>query len=89
VSQILVTKPGVLNARDRAALRKAGVVTVEADNPNEVRLIQAEAPALSGDEMLHAAIACLNGDGYRADARAAFVKVLTNHIETAIKDRRS
>lgn len=56
MAQILVTKPGVLNQRDRAALRKAAVICVEAENPTDIWLMQAEEPELSPNDMLFAAV---------------------------------
>lgn len=86
MTQVLVTKPGVLTQNDKRSLRKAGVVPVEANNPDDVRLIQTEGPALAADDLLHAAISALNGDGYRSDARAAFMKVLLVNMNEARKD---
>jgi hypothetical protein len=56
MAQILVTKPGVLNAADKNILRQAGVVTVEAAKPSEVRLLETTGQALSGDDMFFAAM---------------------------------
>lgn len=82
MTQILVTKPGVLNQRDRSALRKAGVVCVEADRPEEVRLIQAEGPALSGDDMLVAVLTAINSkDLYAKDARASLPGIMLSLLE--------
>lgn len=78
MSQILVTKPGVLNQRDRAALRKAGVVCVEADDPSDVKLITADGAEMrSGDLFL----AAMRGANYDASSRSAFTKALANLAE--------
>jgi hypothetical protein len=72
----------VLNQRDKAALRKAGVVCVEAENPADVKLIEASGSEVSGGDMLFAALKGLNlGDAY--GPRAAFVKALHDLMNSA------
>jgi hypothetical protein len=77
MTQILVTKPGTLTAGDRRKLRAAGVVTVEAEDPDEVRLISPEAPTMKGGDLAFAAINALSSSGNAYDLRAQFVKVLS------------
>ena len=40
---ILPVKPGTINAKDKAALSKAGVIVVEHDDPGGLRLIKVNA----------------------------------------------
>ena len=56
MAEILVTKPGILNARDKATLRKSGVVVVESEDPSSVKLIKTEGQELSGNDLAWAAI---------------------------------
>lgn len=84
VSQILVTKPGVLNQRDKTVLRKAGVVCVEAEDPSEVRLIQTEGAPLTGGDMLFAALSgVMKGSTY---AKNEFAEVVFKLVEATRKD---
>jgi hypothetical protein len=83
MAEILIAKPGALNQRDRALLRKNGVVCIEAENPSDVKLIAASGAEVSAGSMLFAALKALHGDGYRSDARTAFVKALTEAMELA------
>jgi hypothetical protein len=78
MTQVLVTKPNALTSADKCALRKAGVVPIEADNPEDVRLIQTEGPALAHDDMLYAAMVGANWD---VNSRVAFTKALHALVE--------
>lgn len=73
MTQVLVTKPGVLTAADKRLLRQAGVVPIEAAKPNEVRLLQLEGDPIGGGDMLFAA---LTGVQYTSGAQAAFAAML-------------
>lgn len=86
MTQILVTKPDALNAKDKSALRKAGVVCVEAEHPSEVRLIQAEGPALDASDMLLAAMRAIASDAYRDNVRQALPGLMLDLIEARRKD---
>lgn len=90
MTQILITKPGTLTAADKKKLRVAGVVTVEAESPQDVRLIGAEGPALDGNDLLFAAMMALNTSStYSRDARELFAKVVMTLISDARKARKS
>jgi hypothetical protein len=54
VAELLIVKPRTLNAADKASLRKAGVIVVEAANPDEVRFIRAEQELAAGDLVMAA-----------------------------------
>lgn len=86
MSQILVTKPGALNQRDKAALRKAGVVCVEADNPADVKLISTEGAELGASEMLYAAIKGVNADIY-GKAHVAFANAVEAALAAQFQER--
>lgn len=64
MAQILVTKPGALNQRDRAALRRSGIVCIEADNPADVKLISTEGAELGGTDLLYAAMQGVRAGGF-------------------------
>ncbi len=81
--QILVTKPGALNAEDREALRQAGVVAVEAESPSDVKIIAASGAELSGSAMLYAAMRALNtNETFTTGAREAFAKAIMAELQT-------
>lgn len=52
---ILVTKPKQLNAEDKAALRKGGVIVVEAEDPDSVRFLKPNS-MIGADGLLYAAM---------------------------------
>lgn len=81
MTQVLVTKPGVLTAADKRMLRKAGVVPVEAESPEEVRLLQTEGPALGCDDLLFAAITAISRDRFSSNTTDMFAKLLAHHME--------
>jgi len=48
-------KPGTLNAKDKTALRKAGVIVIEHEDPESLRLLK-PCSKIDGDELLLAAL---------------------------------
>jgi len=83
MAQILVTKPGALNQRDRAALRRAGVVCVEADDPSSVKLIQPGGAELGGSDLLLAAMRAISKDRYSSNVAEVFPRLMTQMLEEA------
>jgi hypothetical protein len=83
MAEILITKPGALNQRDRKVLRDAGVVVVEAESPSDVKLIAASGAEVSAGNMLFAALKALSGGGYTYEARAVFTDALVKGMELA------
>ena len=75
MADILVTKPNVLNRDDKARLRKAGIVHVTADNPDDVRFIHPGMPAMNGNDLLFSAISALASTSHDGP-RELFVKAL-------------
>jgi len=57
--QVIVFPRGQLNDRDRKALGRAGVVVVEADDPQKVVSVLPGAPMVGGDDLLRAALGAL------------------------------
>lgn len=72
-TQILVTTPGAISEQDKATLRDSGVVVVETDNVANVRLLDAEVPAINANGLLWAAVHAITYSG-SALAHNAFVK---------------
>ncbi len=79
-AQILVVKPGSLSEPDRELLRSAGVVCVEAEDPDSVRLILPQGPALGGDELLYAAMRAIRAHGDRS-TKSEFSDIVAELIE--------
>lgn len=52
---LLPVKPGTLNAKDKTALRKAGIVVIEHDDPESLRLLK-PCTEINGDDLLMAAL---------------------------------
>lgn len=85
-TQILVTKPKTLTVSDKKKLREAGIVCVEAEAPEEVRLLSAESPPLGGNDLLFAAMSAMahtpNGNSAR-DTKIAFADIVAKLLEQA------
>ena len=75
MAEILIVKPGVLSAADKAALRKAGVVPITATEPGEVRFIRAETE-LDGGELALAAMKALATSSNMRNEHGLFVKLI-------------
>lgn len=83
-NQILVVKPKALSPSDKGLLRKAGIVVVEAAEPGEVRLLQAEAPPIDGNAMLLAAMKALNHTNSYSTGdkqREMFTKLMAQYLD--------
>lgn len=52
---ILFVKPKAISAKDKKALQSAGVIVVEVENVNDVKLTRAS-PELAGSEILRVAL---------------------------------
>ena len=82
MTQVLVVKPGTLIAADKRKLRNAGVVAVEAEHPEDVRLLSTEGPPMTGDELLFAAVKACNVGQY---SREELAKQILAALERARK----
>ncbi|ULQ45835.1 hypothetical protein JN531_012065 [Flagellatimonas centrodinii] len=80
---LLPVKPGTLSPQDRETLREAGVIVIEHEHPEELRLLRASTE-LSASEMLECAAKALlhHGDHYNRghDQRQMFAKLLCEAI---------
>lgn len=90
MSEIFIARPGVLRDQDKSALRKAGIVVVEA-NHEDVKFIRATVE-VRGDALLHAAMEALNSQpgtsstGYptaAAHQREKFMQLFSKLIEAS------
>lgn len=78
---ILPVRPGTLNEKDKARLRRAGIVVIEHDNPAELRLLRIGLPEVDAGDMLFCAIEALTGTSGMSDARFSFVKALAASMQ--------
>lgn len=78
---ILPVKSATLNDKDRAALSAVGVIVIEHESPETLRLIK-PSTEVSSSEMLRCAISALTSEsGQSADAqRIAFTHALAKVI---------
>jgi hypothetical protein len=80
VTKVLVVKPGTLIPADKRKLRNAGVVAVEAEHPEDVRLLSTEGPPMDGDELLFAAVSAINTS---STAKGAFAEEMLAALNRA------
>lgn len=86
---ILPVRPGSLSAKDKAALRRAGVIVIEHEQPDELRLLRPRSEVDAG-QMLNCALqALVKKGGYRSDGsdqREAFTQLLAAVVKAATKE---
>lgn len=72
---IVAFPPGQLSPADRERLDEAGIITVEAEDPEAIRQIQLAAPlmttCLDGDDLLRAALSAIAGQ--KAESSAGMI----------------
>jgi hypothetical protein len=76
---VLVTKPGTLNVKDKAALRRKGIVAIEAEDPSSVRFLNVETGPIGANGLLFAAMQAIKQDGYHSTTRT-FAKLVAEWI---------
>lgn len=77
---ILFVKPKAISQRDKKALRNAGVIVVEIDDPNSARLVKAAAE-LEGSALLRAAAKAINNHSFGGDSvRSLFGQAIAEEI---------
>lgn len=70
MAEVFICPKGAITQPSKVALRKAGIVVVEADDPDRCTFIRAS-EVLSADDMLWAALSALNvKDGFGSDGKA-------------------
>jgi hypothetical protein len=82
---VLFVRPKSISKADRAALRKAGVVVVEVDNPSEVRFLR-PSQEISGGALLVAAAKAIRTTGSMHSVREVFGRVVCEAIEAEAKN---
>lgn len=85
MTQILVTKPGTLTRADKTKLRANNVVCVEAEHPEDVRLVGTDGPPLDGNDLFFAAMSAITKDKYVDNTQAVFARA----IHTLLVDLRA
>lgn len=85
---ILPVRPQTISEKDRAALRRVGVVVIEHENPEELRMLRPSSDVDASDMLRCALEALATGERsrYIGDAREQFVKLLAAVVGSALSD---
>ena len=86
-TMILPVKPGTIAADDRAELRAAGIIVIECEAPDELRLLRARSE-LSHSDMLQCALTALSrheGTSVGDDIRDKFARLMIAATLKAMK----
>lgn len=75
---ILFVKPKAITAKDKKALQGAGVIVVEVDDPQSVKLTRAHAE-IEGSDLLMAAVEAIKVSGL-ASVKEKFVELIFNAL---------
>ena len=75
---ILVVKPGQISQEDKKTLAKEGVVVIEMENPNELRVINPIDSIAEGDDIFTCAIDALSRS---SSAEGSFGTLLVKRIK--------
>lgn len=80
---LLPVRPGTLTDKDKATLRKASVIVIEHENPNELRLLRPSGD-LNGDDLLHCAMRALvvKTGVHGSDQREAFAHLVAAALDS-------
>jgi hypothetical protein len=83
---LLPVRPGTLSAKDKKALSNAGVIVIEHERPQELRLIKPHAELDSGD-LFVAAMKALTSEGgtSAASQRETFTKLVAASMNANVK----
>lgn len=74
---LLPVKPGTLNAKDKKALSAAGIIVIEHDHPEEIRLLRPGAELESSDLLRCAMAGLMDRSGsYGVSQRETFAKAV-------------
>lgn len=80
MTELLVVKPKSLNAADKATLRRAGVVVVEATEPKDVRFLR-PGQDLAASDLALAAMNALSKSSNIHGEHGLFVKLIAQALE--------
>lgn len=84
MAQVLITKPGALNAKDKAKLRRADVVCVESGDPASVKLITPGGAELGGSDLFFAAMSGVMQSDY---SKKKFAEVVHALVKAQFEER--
>lgn len=73
MKQIIVVKPNSLDEANKKLLTDAGIVLIEHENPNEVRVIT-QVEGLEGDDVFNCAIDAIRGTNNTDLTKILFAK---------------
>lgn len=79
---ILPVKPGSLNKRDKSALRKAGVIVIEHDDPSSIRLLRPAVEIDSSDLLRCAMRALVSDSSWGRNQRETFAKLVAESVNS-------
>lgn len=82
MKQLLIVKPGTVNAKDKEKLTKNGYILIEHPFPGDVRVIT-ELEAVNGNDILMAAFRAINAYG-GATVKAEFFNEFYKSIKTNV-----
>lgn len=82
MKQVIVFPRGQLSDEDRKAMKAAGVIAVEADDPSKVVVTVPQPHMASADDML---LAALHGITSLSTERASYL--FTNELNRRLKER--
>lgn len=78
---VMFVKPGAIAQRDKNTLRKAGVIVIEIENPQDAKFIRAGAEVSAGG-LLVAAVGAIRDHG-GGTINAAFTAAVANLIQAS------
>lgn len=78
--QVVIFPRGQLDPKDRERLMKAGIVSIEADDPTKVVCVLPMASIIGGDDIFRAAVEAIKTCDYN-DARLKFGAALCRAIK--------
>lgn len=82
-ASVLVVKPKTLNAADKASLRKAGIVVVEAADPSDVRFLSIERAPLDSSDLFYAAMTAVASDKYSGNTQQKFAEIMGSLVKAS------
>lgn len=80
MSTVIVYPRGQLKRADKLALKEAGIVAIEADDPSKVVTVIPAAPLASADDLLMACLSGLTCKSYQ-DASSVMVEELNRRLK--------
>jgi len=87
MKSIAAVKPGAISEQDKAAMSEAGIIVIEMENPDDIRLIVVE-PLMPPDDILYAAMSGLMDDvaPRKRFAEEMLVSIARSHKQKLAKE---